>query len=150
MFYPCCGRRTVSGSLLEQLGRGCRGRVFTIPYTLCVLQGNTEEAGTPCSFSTSSFLEFSKRSSSFLRSLPFPPLSLEGCPRLPQTVLGCSLNVKETISYIHANSWIVQGWRSKARLKTPWQSNSGIQCIHDHPWTVQGWHSSQAQDFLAK
>ena len=37
-----------------------------------------------------------------------------------------------------------------ARLKTPWQSNSGIQCIHDHPWTVQGWHSSQAQDPLAK
>ena len=43
--------------------------------------------------------------------------------------------------YIHANPWIVQGWRSKARLKTPWQSNSGIQCIHDHPWTVQGWPS---------
>ena len=43
--------------------------------------------------------------------------------------------------------WIVQGW---PRLKTPWQSNSGIQCIHDHPWIVQGWHSSQAQDPLAK
>ena len=24
-----------------------------------------------------------------------------------------------------------------ARLKTPWQSNSGIQCIHDHPYTEE-------------
>ena len=47
------------------LGRGRRGGVFTVPSALCVLQGSTEEAGTPCSFSTSSFLEFSKRSFCF-------------------------------------------------------------------------------------
>ena len=54
------------------------------------------------------------------------------------------------IQCIHDHPWTVQGCHSKARLKTPWQSNSGIQCIHDHPWIVQGWHSSQAQDPLAK
>ena len=82
------------------------------------------------------------------------------------------------IQCIHDHPWTVQGWHSKpgsrppgkvtqefnvsttihgqskdgivARFKTPWQSNSGMQCIHDHPWTVQGWHSSQAQDPLAK
>ena len=75
---------------------------------------------------------------------------------------------------IHVHPWTVQGWHSSqvqdplgkvtqkynvsttihgqskdviaARLKTPWQSNSGMQCIHDHPWIVQGWHSSQTQD----
>ena len=38
----------------EWLGRGRRGGVFTVPSALCVMQGSTEEAGTPCSFSTSS------------------------------------------------------------------------------------------------
>ena len=49
----------------EWLGRGRRGGVFTVPSALCVMQGSTEEAGTPCSFSTSSFPEFSKRSFCF-------------------------------------------------------------------------------------
>ena len=53
------------GRLSEWLGHGCRGGVFTVPSALCMLQGSTGEAGTPCSFSTSSFLEFSKRSFCF-------------------------------------------------------------------------------------
>ena len=57
--------RKDSGCLSEWLGHGHRGGVFTVPSALCVLQGSTEEAGTMCSFSTSSFLEFSKHSFCF-------------------------------------------------------------------------------------
>ena len=43
---------------LESLGHRRRGGVFTGPYALCVLQGSTEEAGTPYSFSTISYWSF--------------------------------------------------------------------------------------------
>ena len=62
---PALANRDSQGHLSKWLERRRRGGVFTVPSAHCVLQGSTEEAGTPCSFSTSSFLEFSKRSFSF-------------------------------------------------------------------------------------
>ena len=62
---PVLANADGQGRLSEWLGRGRRGGVSTVPFAVCVLHGSTEEAETPCSFSTSSFLEFSKRSFCF-------------------------------------------------------------------------------------